>query len=247
VPEEIGGRLGDTGGRQRALAANGHLLLVLHELPGDDDKVRIARFFWRETDGNWRSNNLGPGIQSLRKHVSEHLDRLEALDEQLHVAQTADDYFQVLQVITPLSRASRNLHATLQQARELSPQDHELISVRDLAGTAERMAELLHADAKNGLDFTVARAAEDESRRTYQMAVSAHRLNLLAAIFFPLATISSLLSMKLNHGLDEASTAVFWATVIVGAVAGVALALVIARRPLVSFDRPRPQRKHRRR
>ncbi len=45
VPEEIGGRLGDTGGRQRALAANGHLLLVLHELPGDDDKIRIGRFF----------------------------------------------------------------------------------------------------------------------------------------------------------------------------------------------------------
>ena len=57
-------------------------------------------------------------------------------------------------------------------------QDHDLISVRDLAGNAERMAELLHADARNGLDFTVARAAEEESRRTYQMAVSAHRLNL---------------------------------------------------------------------
>ncbi len=150
-------------------------------------------------------------------------------------------------MITPLSRAIRNLHATLQQARELTPQDHDLISVRDLAGSAERMAELLHADAKNGLEFTVARAAEDESRRTYQMAVSAHRLNLLAAIFFPLATISSLLSMKLNHGLDEASTAVFWLTVIVGAIAGFVLAVMIARRPIVSFDRPRVRRKHRRR
>ena len=53
--------------------------------------------------------------------------------------------------------------------------------------------------------------------------------------------------MKLNHGLDEASTAVFWLTVIVGAIAGFALAVMIARRPLVSFDRPRVRRKHRRR
>ena len=57
------------------------------------------------------------GIQSLRKHVTEHLDRLEELDEQMHMASTADDYFRVLQTITPLSRAIRNLHATLQQGR----------------------------------------------------------------------------------------------------------------------------------
>ena len=60
VPEEISGRLGDTGGRQRALAAHGHLLLVLHELPGDDDKIRVGRFFWCEPDGNWCLNNLAP-------------------------------------------------------------------------------------------------------------------------------------------------------------------------------------------
>jgi hypothetical protein len=34
------------------------------------------------------------------------------------------------------------------------------------------------------------------------MAVASHRLNLLAATFFPIATISAIFSMHLSHGLD---------------------------------------------
>ena len=61
--------------------------------------------------------------------------------------------------------------------------------LRDRAGELEREAELLHTDAKNGLDYTVARRSEQLARQSYAMSVSAHRLNMLAALFFPFSTI----------------------------------------------------------
>jgi hypothetical protein len=52
-------------------------------------------------------------------------------------------------------RTTRHLHATLQEARESAPDDRDLINLRDQAGELERAVELLHGDAKNGLDFTM--------------------------------------------------------------------------------------------
>jgi len=247
LPDEIVARLGESAGRQRPMLAAGHLLLVVHEPPGSDDTHRVGRYFWRDTDGTWKSNNLGPGIQSLRRHVSEFVERVEKLDDDCQSAITADDYFQILQQVTPLFRTIRNLHATLQEAREMAPDDRELISVRDLAGTAERAAELLQTDARHGLDFTIARSAEEESRRTYQMAVSSHRLNILAAIFLPLATISSVLGMNLRHGWEDGDRAWFWIAVAIGAVAGLMLTVLVANRPAPPIERAARKKRAKRR
>jgi hypothetical protein len=248
LPDEIVARLGESVGRQRPMPAGGHLLLVLHEPPGPDDTHRVGRFFWRDPEGVWKSNNLGPGIQALRKHVAEFIDRIERLDDEFQAAVTADDYFQILQEVTPLFRTIRNMHAALQQAREMIPHDRDLITVRDLAVTAERAAELLQADARHGLDFTIAKSAEEESRRSYQMAVSAHRLNVLAAIFLPLATISSVLGMNLRHGWENAEPSAFWLAVSIGAVAGLILTILVTNRPPPRAETaPRPKRERRRR
>jgi hypothetical protein len=247
LPGEIVARLGESAGRQRPMLSGGHLLLVLHEPPGPDDTERVGRYFWRNPDGAWKSNILGPGIQSLRKHVAEFMERIEKLDDEFQAAATADDYFQILQEVTPLFRTIRHLHATLQEAREMLPQDRELISVRDLAGAAERAAELLQTDARHGLDFTIARSAEEESRRTYQMAVSAHRLNVLAAIFLPLATISTVLGMNLRHGWENVGPEAFWFAVAIGAFAGLVLTMLVANRPAPPLEaRPRQKRAKRR-
>ena len=56
VPQEFRDRLGDRAGRQRAMAADGHLLLVLHRPPGPEDAERSGRFFWRRslrTGASW--------------------------------------------------------------------------------------------------------------------------------------------------------------------------------------------------
>ncbi|HUY87911.1 MAG TPA: CorA family divalent cation transporter [Pirellulales bacterium] len=231
VPDVFRARLGEAAGRQRTMESAGHLLLVLHEPPVSGETERRGRFFWRDADGVWKSNSLGAGVQALRKHVAEHADRVEALDDQLQQAQLSDDYFRVLHSLAPLYRASRHLHAALQQAREMAPADRDLITLRDQAGEIERAAELLQSDAKHGLDFLIARKTEEQAQRGYEMAVSAHRLNLLAAIFFPIATLSAIFGMNLEHGLPQRSTGVFWTVLVIGLVSGMFLTLLVASRP----------------
>ena len=152
-------------------------------------------------------------MQALKRHVAEFADRMEALEKQCLAADGAETYFRLLRDIAPLHRTARHLHAVLQEARELAQEDRDIINLRDRAGEIERALELLHGDAKHGLDFTVAHLAEKQSQRTYEMAVSAHRLNLLAATFFPIATLSAIfgsvfamMHAREYHGLDAANT-----------------------------------------
>lgn len=232
VPEQFARRLGDAVGRQRVMAADGHLLLVLHEPPTAGVPERVGRLLWRDPTGAWKARPFGDGVQALKRHVSECAERVDRLESAWQAAVSADDYFTLLREIAPLHRTVRNLHSTLQEARELAPDDRDLINQRDRVGEIERALELLHGDAKNGLDYTVAHQAEQQAQRAYDMAVSAHRLNLLAAIFFPVATLSAIFGMNLVHGLERGSTPIpFWLIVLLGLGSGMVLAQAIARKP----------------
>ena len=231
LPAVFRSRLGEAAGRQQAMEADGHLLLVLHEPPGPGDPLRKGRLFWRDPQGNWKSNNLGEGVKALRKHVGGFADRADELEKQWNAAKTAEDYYALLQAIAPLHCTARHLHATLQQAREMLPDDRDLINLRDQAGDVERAIELLHADAENGLDFTIAHQAEQQAKRSYEMAVAAHRLNLLAATFFPIATLSAIFGMNLAAGFEPWGNALVFGTVLaVGFACGVILAAAIGRK-----------------
>jgi hypothetical protein len=231
VPEEFKSRLGESAGRQRAMSAEGHLLLVLHGPPGPDDDHRDARFFWRDAAGNWKATGMtSTGILALKNHLAEFATRLDKLEARFHTAQSAAEYFELLQAIAPIHRTTRNLHVALQNARELLPNDREIISIRDRAGELEREAELLHTDTKNGMDYTVARRSEELAGRSYDMTVSAHRLNLLAALFFPIATASSIFGMNLRHGLDPDSSEIFFMVLMISLSIGALLMLLINRR-----------------
>jgi hypothetical protein len=239
VPATFTSRLGDTAGRQRAMAADGHLLLVLHEPPEAGALDRAGRLFWRDAQGEWRSKSLGDGAQALKRHVAQFADRLEDLEKQWQRAASAEDFYLLLRAIAPLHRTTRNLYATLQEARELAADDRDLINQRDRVGEIERAIELLHGDARNGLDFTVARQAEQQAQRTYEMAVAAHRLNVLAAIFFPIATLSGIYSavfgMMLAHGdawqHPWSTPGLFWCVLALGLLGGLVLAKRVARKP----------------
>jgi len=61
----------------------------------------------------------------------------------------------------------------------------------------------LHDDLKNGLDYAVARQAEQQAESTYQMSVAAYRLNVLAAFFFPIATLMAVFGSNLRHGFED--------------------------------------------
>jgi hypothetical protein len=232
VPALFHRRLGDAAGRQRVMNADGHLLLILHEPPDPGAPDRAARLFWRDPEGRWRATTAADGVPVLRRHLAKFAERVEELEKRWKAAQSAADYFELLRALAPVHRTTRNLHATLQQARELAPADRDLINLRDQAGELERAVELLHGDARNGLDFTIAHQAEQQAERTYDMAVAAHRLNLLAAVFFPVATLSAIFGMNLAHGLEvPGAGALFWVVLAFGLVSGVLLARVIARKP----------------
>ena len=204
VPEIFRERLGAKVGRQRAMAADGHLLLVLHCPPKPDEPERKGRFFWRQPDGTWSSDRLGAGVRGLEKHINEYVELLDACEQREEAAATAQQYFELIEAIAPLHRAARNLHNTLQDARKMCPDDRDIINLRDRAYDIDRNGELLYNGSKNALEFAIAKRAEEQAASGHEMAVAAHRLNLLAAFFFPLATLSAIFGVNLLHGYEEA-------------------------------------------
>lgn len=218
-------RLGAKVGRQRAMVADGHLLLVLHAPPTASDDTRSARLFWRSPEGQWRSTEHGAGVAALEKHLQDFGKRLGELDEMDHQASTSEDYFRVLSELAPLLRATRNLHDVLQSARKSVPEDRDLINLRDASYELERSAELLSQDAKTTLDYTVARRAEEQAQSSHEMAVAAHRLNLLVALFFPIATLASVFGTNLDHTLEHRWAP--WPFVVLSAV-GLTLGMLLA-------------------
>jgi hypothetical protein len=229
VPTEFRNRLGATVGRQRAMAADGHLLLVLHAPPKPDEQQRQARFLWRKPDGTWLSNDLGGGPQAVGRHLEQFAKAIQECDVLEQQANRAEDYLEVLERLAPLQRSARNLHDVLQEARRLFPDDRDLINFRDRAYEIERTAELQQTETKYALDLLVAKRAEEQAKSSRRMAVSSHRLNLLAAFFFPLAALSGLLGVNLAHGFENYRPPLpFLAFVAVSLICGLVLASFVA-------------------
>jgi hypothetical protein len=220
VPQIFRDRLGDKVGRQRAMFAEGHLLVILHAPPSPDERHRQGRFFWRSPEGTWKSSSSGDGIKALEKHLEQYLQELQKLENDEDRAQTADDYFPILQAIAPLHRSAGNMHNALQEAREFVGEDRELLACRDHAYLIERSAELLQSDTKNGLDCVIARRAEEDAENGRRMAAAAYRLNVMVAIFFPIATLATIFGMNLQSGFEDVGPVLFWAVLLVGVFVG---------------------------
>ena len=203
LPAEFRSRVGEKTGRQRAMLADGHLLLVLHRLPKKQETDRAGRFFWRKPDGSWQTSDLGPGPAALVRHLTEYADVVEHFDRQQDKAASVDDYSAIIEGLAPIHRTIRNLHAALQDAREKIPGDRDLINARDRAYELERVSELLIGDARNEIQFAMAKRAEEQAEASHRIALSGHRLNLLAAFFFPIAALTAIFGTNLSHPLEQ--------------------------------------------
>lgn len=204
-PKVFRTRLGEQAGRQRLMQADGHLLMVLHAPPQPDQDQRSGRFFWRSADGTWSSSHQGSGPQAIMKLLNEYETILEQYDVKEHAASSARDYFDLLTATTPLTRSIVNLHAVLQEARTSHREERLLIVARDKAYEIMRRSELLVGDVKHGLDYAIARRAEEQAVSSQHMATSAHRLNVLAAFFFPIATLTAIFGVNLRTGIEDMS------------------------------------------
>lgn len=211
VPTEFQDRLGKQVGRQRTMKAEGHLLIILHAPPSPEDMFRKGRFFWREPNAIWHDSEFQGGTDALNRHLQEYQVLLENFDEKVDQATNSRDYLEVLNHLGPVYRSLSHMAQALQVAREVIPKDKYLIDYRDNAYRLERIAELLIQDAKNALEFLVVKRAEEQAEVSARIELSTHRLNLLIAYFFPIATLSTIFGSNFRHGYEQFMTPFpFW-------------------------------------
>ncbi len=230
LPDYFRGRLGSTVGRQRVMQDGGQLLIVAHQAPVADENVRRGVLFWFDSL-QWHASNGEPGKIAIQKLIDGYVARIDAFDQQESRAQRAQEYLPLLDGLAPLMRSSRNLYDVLEEARKTAPNLRELIDLRDRAYEMSRTAELLYQDAKNSMEVAVVRRAEEQAEASHKMSVSAHRLNTMAAIFFPLATLGAVFGTTLTDNWSWAKTpAPFLLFVMSGLLAGFFLALFVNRK-----------------
>lgn len=233
VPARFRERMGASAGKQRTMFHEGHLLLVLHEVPTPGDITRKAMIAWRSPEGAWKSSGASKGgLLGVRALVESYAKAVAEVEDRVERAQRAAEYFAALHAVTPLVRAARNLHKTLQDAREAVAADPELITLRDQAYEVERTAEIVQADAKAGLDFCIAERSEQQAETSEHIAVSGHKLNLLAALFFPITALGSLFGMNFIHGFESRyAPFLFWAIVVFAFMTGFWIRASLDRKP----------------
>lgn len=224
LPDEIDKRFGTrTAGKQRAMVAEGNLLLILHRVPKPDERRRDVVFFWRKPDGTWETSEKGRGLPSLQQHVQSFIDAEEELDKEYLKAEKALDYFNIMERLAPIQRSAHNLLDTLQAAREAIKDDRDIISLRDDAASVSRNLELLNTDTQSAIDYDIAKKAEEQAVIGEQSVKATNRLNFIAAICLPLTAISGAFGMNLPIGLEKAPVALFWCVLLSGIILGIIL------------------------
>jgi hypothetical protein len=225
LPESIRKRLGDEAGRQRLMDEDGHLLLILHQAPEpEDNEIRKAVLLWNQPTGEWKSTPESGGLAALDAHMQTYFKNIHVLDEQVELAKTPRQYFEVMKHVTPLLRATRNMLAVMQDAREARPEDRRLINFRDRAIELERAIDLVSEDARAGMEFSLAENTEEQSRFAHEAAIEARKLNRLVATFFPLATLVAIFGMSPPAQVIAAPG--FWLVLGAGIVAGLVVRLL---------------------
>jgi len=212
------------------MKSNEDLLVVAHVVPEHDEAGRRGVLFWRDQQGEWRCSNGDPGKVALGMHLDRYAKRIDQYELQETIATRADDYLPLLEGLAPLVRSCRNLLETLEEARKALPEERPLIDHRDRAYDLSRQAELLYEDAKNSMDVAIIRRADEQANSTHQMTVAAHRLNMLAAMFFPFATLGAIFGTTLTDNWSWSHSVLpFVLFLIAGLLIGVVLAGIIAK------------------
>lgn len=227
LPEAIRKRLGESVGRQRMIHEEGNTLLLLHQVPrAEDDEVRQAVVFWRNHNGEWKSAPHGGGLSALEAHIALYRTSIHKLDEAVEVAKNAREYFEVMRHMHPLQRATRSMLEVMQAARETLRDDTRVITLRDQTADLERAIELVVADAKAGMDFTLAESASLQASKAEAANQEARRLNRLAAFFFPLATLVAVFGM--NSPEEVCKSRGFWVVLGLGVILGFLVHSIVA-------------------
>lgn len=221
IPESLQSRFGSKGiGKQRAMSADGHLLLILHKL--NERNETEAVIFWRNPKGEWLDSQKGRGIFKLRSLIEEYMSKELELSALYDKSSAPENYFDLLEMLAPLVRVSKNMANTLQQARELEG-GPDIIDLRDLTQELAQDLDVLYEDAKNGLDYTVAKRTEEQAKYSLRTSRSSDKLNVLVAIFLPITALSGIFGMNVRNGLEEMPSFAFWIMMVISFVVGLGI------------------------
>ena len=230
IPIEIRRRLSGRVGHQRAIAFENHLVIVLHRVPSRSEPRQPGVYFWRAPDGAWLHSEQGAGFASLEALVQDYENSVAELEQANEQASSTKQWSAILDEIGPVYRATRNLHEALVHGLEESKdyeQRSQLQVLCDQSSEIERSAELLQVDVQNAIQYSMARQAELQAGFSRAQSRAAHRLNILAAVFLPMATLSSVFGMNLKSGLEGVSPALFWFLLGIGTATGVAIGVFV--------------------
>ena len=221
LPESILVRLGqNTYGRQRTIFEEGHLLLILHRLPEPKESIRESIVFLRTPEGAWLCNGEKDGLFRLKRILASYEGRYAELHKDYSKADDSEKLFKLIEKLTPVSRGASNMLNAIQAAREQVKIDQELIDARDRAYDIQQNFEMLLTDAKSALNFRIARNAQENASAARDTVAAQHRLNTLAAIFFPLMTLTAVFSMNLPNSFHRFGELSFWGVLTGGAILG---------------------------
>ena len=229
VPQVFRDRLGADPGKQRVMSEEGQYLIILHKVPSAADRgARTAVLFWINEAGEWKSTPDSGGISGLIQHLDEYEETTKKLEAELDspaALQCAERLHQIHDNATPLHRASRHLLAVMEDLRVLFSENRKLLLLRDTAVNIERSADLLLADTKSSLEFLIAQNSMKQANAAHMATLEANKLNRLAAFFFPVITIASILSIKNpEKTLKEAST---YGVIVAGLILGMFLLFIL--------------------
>ena len=156
----------------------------------------------------------------MRALMESYENKLKELETAYDSATKAEQYFHLIEELMPIQRSAANMAATLQSGREQVKADRFILEMRDRSSDIARNFELLLGDSKMAMDYRMARNAEEQVAQSNQAVEAQHRLNILAAIFFPLMTIATIFGMNLQTGFETGSPMIFWVVFIIGLVTG---------------------------
>lgn len=230
LPKEFRERIGTSVGRQRLMQSGNEILLLGHMVPEPGEHSRRGILFWRNANGEWKASNGDPGEQAIAMHLDRYSKKIDEYEAKEAKAQTSDEYLPMLEGMSPIVRSIRNLLEVMEEARKAIPGDRSLIDHRDRAYDLSRQADLLYDDAKNSMDVAVVRRAEEQARASHQMTWSAHRLNIMAALFFPFATLGAIFGTTLTDNWSWSHFYEPFAIFLIGGlIAGTILAFFVSR------------------
>lgn len=231
LPPLLQRRLGRSVGRQRLMTHEDHLLIVAHDVPLLDESDRRGVLFWRDSAGEWRSSNGEPGTVAIENLLAKYDRKLDEFEQAEMQSTRSEEYLPLLEGLAPVARAANNFYTVMQEARKTFPDVTELIDWRDHAYDVSRTAELTYQYAKDSMDVAVVKRAEDQAAASDRMARAAHKLNMMAALFFPLATLGSIFGTTLTDNWSWADTPQpFLLFLTGGLVSGVLLAMFVGSR-----------------